>query len=133
MTVRQTIPYGDVTNYGASRLQGGTQTPTAAFAPATGFRAPGTVARTFPAQESAFPFRVWQGQLTDATDALLDFPHGLGTRRRHQHFPAVGAEPGRAEQHDPHEHGRPGARRLDERSGRSRWAPSIRRPRTSSA
>jgi hypothetical protein len=74
MTVRQTIPYGDVTNYGASRLQAGTQTPTGGVRAGDWVPGPSSVARTFPAQESAFPFRVWQGQLTDGADALLISP-----------------------------------------------------------
>ena len=74
MTVRQTIPYGDVTNYGTSRLQGGTQTATGGMRSGDWLPGPGSVARTFPAQESAFPFRVWQGQLTDEADALLISP-----------------------------------------------------------
>jgi hypothetical protein len=74
MTVRQTIPYGDVTNYGTSRLQAGTQTPTGGVRAGDWIPSNHTVARTFPAQESAFPFRVWQGQLTDAADALLISP-----------------------------------------------------------
>ena len=74
LTVRQTIPYGDISNYGTSRLQGGTQTPTGGVQ--SGDAVPGTlnIARVYPAQESAFPFRVWQGQLTDAADALLISP-----------------------------------------------------------
>ena len=74
LTVRQTIPYGDISNYGTSRLQGGTQTPTGGVR--SGDAVPGVlnVARVYPAQESAFPFRVWQGQLTDASDALLISP-----------------------------------------------------------
>jgi hypothetical protein len=73
-TVRQTIPYGDVSNYGTSRLQAGTQTPTGGVR--AGDMVPGTfsVARAFPASESAFPFRLWQGQLTDGADALLISP-----------------------------------------------------------
>jgi hypothetical protein len=73
-TVRQTIPYGDVTNYSGARLQGGTQTPTGGVQAGDWLPGGSSTARTVPAQESVFPFRVWQGQLTDGADALVINP-----------------------------------------------------------
>jgi hypothetical protein len=63
-----------VTNYSASRLQGGTQTPTGGVRAGDVLPSSFSVARMYPAQESAFPFKVWEGQLTDAADALLISP-----------------------------------------------------------
>ena len=73
-TVRQTLPYGDITNYGTSRLQAGSQTPTGGIRAGDRIPANLTVARTFPAQESSFPWKVWEGRLTNGADALLVSP-----------------------------------------------------------
>jgi hypothetical protein len=72
-TVRQTIPYGDISNFGASRLQGGTQTSTGGIRAKDSIPSNLSVARQSPAQESSFPWRIWEGQLTGA-DALLITP-----------------------------------------------------------
>jgi hypothetical protein len=73
-TVRQTLPYGDITGNSASRLQGGSQTPTGVVA--AGDWIPGnlSVARLNPPSDTAFPFRVWEGRLTDNADVLVIAP-----------------------------------------------------------
>lgn len=73
-SMRQTLPYGDITGNSTSRLQGGSQTPTGGVA--AGDWIPGnlSVARLYPAQDNAFPFRVWEGRLTDAADVLVIAP-----------------------------------------------------------
>jgi hypothetical protein len=82
-TVRQTHPYGDVgpdggqtevTGKPGSRWQGGSQTPTGGVRAGDWVPLTLSVARTSPAKEAAFPFKVWQGQLTDAADVLLISP-----------------------------------------------------------
>jgi hypothetical protein len=73
-SVAQTLPYGDITNYSTSRLKGGTQTPTGGLR--AGDKVPDTFAasRAFPASDSAFPLKAWQGRLTDGADVLLIAP-----------------------------------------------------------
>ena len=73
-SVRQTLPYGDVSGYGASRLQGGTQTPTGGLRAGDRIPALLSTARQIPAGGSAFPMKIWDGRLTDGVDALLISP-----------------------------------------------------------
>ena len=73
-TVRQTLPYGDITGNSASRLQGGSQTPTGGVAKGDWIPGNLSVSRLYPAQDTAFPFRVWEGRLTDNADVLVIAP-----------------------------------------------------------
>lgn len=71
---RQTLPYGDITVDGLTRLQAGTQTSAGGIR--AGDRIPTnlSVARVNPAQDTSFPWRVWEGRLTDGIDVLLVSP-----------------------------------------------------------
>ncbi len=73
-SIAQTLPYGDITNYSTGRLKGGTQTPTGGLQ--AGDKVPDNfaAARAFPAGDSAFPLKAWQGRLTDGADVLLVAP-----------------------------------------------------------
>ncbi len=73
-TVRQTLPYGDITGNSASRLQGGSQTPTGGVAKGDWIPGNLSASRLYPAQDNAFPFRVWEGRLTDDADVLVIAP-----------------------------------------------------------
>jgi hypothetical protein len=70
---RGTRPYGDVTG-GTGRLQGGTMSSTGGIQAGDVLPSSFSVARVSAAQETAFPWKVWEGRLTDGVDALLVSP-----------------------------------------------------------
>ena len=70
---RRSIPYGDITA-GTGRLQAGTQTPTGGVRHGDFVPPNLSVARASAAQDLAFPWKVWEGRLTDGVDVLMISP-----------------------------------------------------------
>lgn len=72
---RQTTVYGDVGGGRVSeRAQAGRLSPLGGIADGDPIPADAVVARTVPAQERVFPWRLWEGTLTDGADALVITP-----------------------------------------------------------
>jgi hypothetical protein len=71
----RTITYGDVNKFGMQRVQAGSRSGTGGIQDAdmipTG---PLVVSRTAPAQSATFPWKLWEGTLTDGSDALIITP-----------------------------------------------------------
>ena len=74
-TSQRTITYGDVNKFGMSRVQAGSRSGTGGIQDAdmvpTG---PLLAFRTTPAQSATFPWKLWEGTLTDGADALIITP-----------------------------------------------------------
>jgi hypothetical protein len=70
---KRTRTYGDG-NGRPERVPGGTQNPSGGVAPGNVLPNGGTPHRQLPAQESVMPMKLWEGTLTDNTDALVISP-----------------------------------------------------------
>lgn len=70
---RVTRIYGDISG-GPGRLQAGNVTSTGGIQAGNWIPASFSIARASAAQESAFPWRVWEGPLTDGGDVVLVSP-----------------------------------------------------------
>ncbi len=73
-TIRQTASYGDVASF-AQRVQAGTGSGTGGIQDGDPIPAgPMVASRTLPAQDTLFPWRLWEGTLTDGAEALVITP-----------------------------------------------------------
>lgn len=70
----QTMVYGDIQGYQRERVQAGRLTSTGGITDGDPIPLDGPAARTMPAQTSVFPWRLWEGSLTDGADALVISP-----------------------------------------------------------
>jgi len=70
----QTMVYGDIHGYQSERVQAGRLTSTGGITDGDPIPFDGPAARTLPAQTSVFPWRLWEGTLTDGADALVISP-----------------------------------------------------------
>jgi hypothetical protein len=72
---RQSAAYGDVTNFGAQRIQAGSRTQTGGIRDGDPIPdGPLIAVRSVPAQDITFPWRLWEGTLTNGVDALVITP-----------------------------------------------------------
>jgi hypothetical protein len=75
MAERHTMTYGDAAGFGTSRVQAGTASPTGGIQdtdPVPNNSDPSV--RTLPPSDLGFPFKLWEGTLTDGVDALVISP-----------------------------------------------------------
>lgn len=73
--VRKTMPYGDVTHFGAQRIQAGTSSGTGGIRDGDIIPPrPLSTVRNTPAQDTTFPWKLWEGVLGDGADVLLISP-----------------------------------------------------------
>jgi len=73
--VRKTMTYGDVNNFGSQRVQAGTMSGTGGIRDGDPIPpGPLFVTRSVPAQDTTFPWRLWEGTLTNDADALVITP-----------------------------------------------------------
>lgn len=73
--IRQTMPYGDVAQFGGTRIQAGTRSPTGGIQDGDAVSAgPLLTVRAVPPQNATLPLRLWEGPLTDGADALVITP-----------------------------------------------------------
>jgi hypothetical protein len=73
--MQRSMTYGDITNFGTQRLQAGTKSGTGGIQDGDPIPAgPLAATRRVPAQSSTFPWRLWEGTLTDGADALVITP-----------------------------------------------------------
>lgn len=71
----KTMPYGDVAHFANERIQAGRWSATGGIADGDPIPDGALVARrTLPAQASMFPWRLWEGTLTDGIDAVVVMP-----------------------------------------------------------
>ena len=73
-TSLQTMVYGDVNGHQSERVQAGRLTRLGGITDGDPIPADAPVARTMPAQASVFPWRLWEGTLTEGADALVISP-----------------------------------------------------------
>lgn len=72
---RQTMVYGDVNGFGTQRVQAGTMSPTGGLRNFDVIPDGATsTERLAPPQDVVFPWRLWEGTLTDKSDALVISP-----------------------------------------------------------
>ncbi len=72
---KQTAAYGDVSKFGGQRVQAGSASGTGGIRDGDPIPAgPVTAVRTIPAQDILFPWRLWEGALTDSAEALIITP-----------------------------------------------------------
>jgi hypothetical protein len=71
----KTLSYGDVNQFGTQRVQAGSRSPTGGIRDGDPVPdGPLVAVRTLPAQAVTFPWKVWEGTLTDGVDALVISP-----------------------------------------------------------
>ncbi len=73
-TARQTMVYGDINGFSTSRVQAGSYQPLGGIRDGDAIPTGATVDRQDPQQDVVFPWRVWEGTLTDRSDALVISP-----------------------------------------------------------
>lgn len=74
-TNRESATYGDVANFGAQRFQAGSSSGTGGIQDGDSIPDGALVAtRSAPVQEIAYPWKLWDGTLTDSTDVLIITP-----------------------------------------------------------
>jgi hypothetical protein len=73
-TSLQTEVYGDVHGYGNERVQAGRLTSTGGITDGDAIPGDASVARAMAAQQSVFPWKLWEGTLTEGTDAVVISP-----------------------------------------------------------
>ncbi len=73
--VRRTLPYGDVFHFGANRIQAGTKSLSGGIHDGDMIPTGPLIAmRNTPAQAAIFPWKVWEGTLTNDADVLVISP-----------------------------------------------------------
>lgn len=73
-TRRQTTVYGDVNGRGNERVQAGRLSSMGGIGNGDPIPGDAPTARTLPAQETVFPWKLWAGTLTEGADALVISP-----------------------------------------------------------
>lgn len=73
-TSLQTMVYGDINGYQRDRVQAGRLTNLGGITDGDPIPADAPVARTMPPQASVFPWKLWEGTLTEGADALVISP-----------------------------------------------------------